>query len=163
MPSLSDYQTARDLFEAVREASREAERTRLTLMRMEASEGVRAQGYEATGRSGHRADDKARTDARIDYEARMDDRIREDYELMDLACAALYGTDTGKGGLDALMGSAVADCLCFRYVQARPWSEVSALTGYSKSQCRRLCAQGMDACDFLGWSNVLGGVGAAEG
>lgn len=163
MPSLYDYTSARDLFEAVREASREAERTRLTLMRMEASEGVRAQGYEATGRSGHRADDKARTDARIDYEARMDDRIREDYALMDLACAVLYGTDTGKGGLDALMGSAVADCLCFRYVQARPWSEVSALTGYSKSQCRRLCAQGMDACDFFGWSNVLGGVGAAEG
>ena len=163
MPSLYDYTSARDLFEAVREASREAERTRLTLMRMEASEGVRAQGYEATGRSGHRADDKARTDARIDYEARMDDRIREDYALMDLACAVLYGTDTGKGGLDALMGSAVADCLCFRYVQARPWSEVSALTGYSKSQCRRLCAQGMDACDFFGWSNVLGGVCAAEG
>lgn len=163
MSSLYDYTSARDLFEAVREASREAERTRLTLMRMEASEGVRAQGYEATGRSGHRADDKARTDARIDYEARMDDRIREDYALMDLACAVLYGTDTGKGGLDALMGSAVADCLCFRYVQARPWSEVSALTGYSKSQCRRLCAQGMDACDFFGWSNVVGGEGVAEG
>ena len=163
MPSLYDYTSARDLFDAVHEASREAERTRLTLMRMEASEGVRAQGYEATGRSGHRSDDKARTDARIDYEARMDDRIREDYALMDLACAVLYGADAGKGGLDALMGSAVADCLCFRYVQARPWSEVSALTGYSKSQCRRLCAQGMDACDFFGWSNVVGGEGVAEG
>lgn len=163
MPSLQDYTSARDFFHAVREASREAERTRLTLMRMEAAEGVRAQGYEATGRSGHRSDDKARTDARIDYEARMDERIREDYELLDLACAVLYGVEPGKGGLEALMGSAVADTISFRYVDARPWSEVSALTGYSKSQCLRLCAQGMDACDFFGWTNVIGGIGEAEG
>lgn len=155
------YTDAREFFRAVRDASREAERTRLTLMRMEAAEGVRAQGYEATGRSGHRADATARTDARIDYEARMSDRVREDYELLDLACRVLYGEGTGKGGLDALMGSAVADCLSFRYVDARPWAEVAQLTGYSERQCARLCELGMDAADFFGMENCVGGEGSA--
>lgn len=155
------YTDARDFFHAVRDASREAERTRLTLMRMEAAEGVRAQGYEATGRSGHRSDATARTDARMDYEARMSDRVREDYELLDLACRVLYGDGTGKGGLDALMGSAVADCLSFRYVDARPWPEVARLTGYSERQCMRLCEQGIDAADFFGMENCVGGEGAA--
>ena len=163
MPSYHDYANAEDFFEAVREASREAERTRLTLLQMEAREGVRAQGYEPRVSVGGNSDKMAPTDARIDYEARMAERIEQDYQLLDMACAALYGCESGKGGVDALMGSAVADCISFRYVDARTWSEVSALTGYSKSQCRRFCRQGMDAVDFFGWANVLGGKGVAEG
>lgn len=158
---LSTYARAEDFFEAVREASREAERTRLTLFRMEAREGVRAQGYEAQGRSGHASDRTAATDARIDHEARMAERIEEDYALLDLACRVLYGEESGKGGVDKLMGSAVADAISFRYVDARPWSEVAALTGYSERQCYRLVKTGFDAVDFLGWENCMRGVGSA--
>lgn len=157
-----DYPTARDFFLAVRDASIEAERTRLTLMRMEVAEGVRAQRYEANGRSGHRADSMARTDSRMDYEERMNDRVKRDYQLIDLACRVLYGSESGKGGLDALMGSAVADCLSFRYVDARTWTEVAALTGYSERQCQRLCELGMEAADFFGFDNCANGVGDAE-
>lgn len=162
-PSYTDYASAEDFFEAVRHASREAERTRLTLLQMEAREGVRAQGYEAQGSSGHMSDRTAATDSRLDYEGRMRERIEADYALIDLACKVLYGEESGKGGVDRLMGSAVADCISFRYVDARPWSEVSALTGYSKAQCKRLCRQGMDAVDFFGWVNCMGGEGLAEG
>lgn len=162
-PSLADYQSAREFFSAVRDASVEAERTRRTIMRMEAREGVRAQGYESGVSDGGERDRMAPTDARMDFEARMAERIDEDYALIDLAVGVLYGSETGKGGLDALMGSAVADCLSFRYVDARPWSEVSALTGYSERQCRRLCEVGLDQVDAYGWSRVLDGVGMAEG
>lgn len=162
-PRFEDYRDARDFFEAVREASREAERTRLTLLRMEAREGARAQTYAERVSVGGERDRMATTDARIDYEGRMGERIEEDYALLDLACRALYGEGTGKGGLDALMGSAVADSISFRYVDARPWEEVAALTGYSSKQCQRLCAVGLDACDFFGWANLVGGVGEAEG
>lgn len=162
-PRFEDYSNARDFFETVREASREAERTRLTLMQMEAREGVCAQGYEPRVSMGGNADKMVATDSRIDYEARMAERIEADYALLDMACAVLYGRESGKGGVDALMGSAVADCISFRYVDARPWSEVSALTGYSKAQCKRLCRQGMDAVDFFGWANCMGGSGVAEG
>lgn len=163
-PSLSDYPSAQEFFEAVRDASREAERARITLMRMEAREGVRAQGYEATGRSGSGSDRTAATDARIDYEGRMRDRIEADYALIDMACALLYGRESGKGGVDRLMGSAVADCISFRYVDARPWSEVAALMGYSRwsrRSLRDMCQQGFDAIDALGWERVIEGLGEA--
>lgn len=163
-PSYSDYASAEDFFEAVREASREAERTRLTLIQMESREGVRAQGYEPRVSVGGNGDKMATTDARMDYEQRMAERIEQDYALLDMACAVLYGRESGKGGVDALVGSAVADCISFRYVDARPWSEVAALLGYSRwsdKSLRDLCQQGFDAIDFFGWDNVLGGVGDA--
>lgn len=163
-PRFEDYSNARDFFEAVREASREAERTRLTLMQMESREGVRAQGYEPRVSVGGERDRMAHTDSRIDYEARMAERIEEDYALLDMACQVLYGRESGKGGVDALMGSAAADCISFRYVDARPWSEVAALLGYSRwsvNSLRDLCQQGFDAVDALGWGHVIDGVGDA--
>lgn len=161
---LEDYRDAREFFEAVRDASREAERTRLTLLQMEAREGARAQTYAERVSVGGERDRMAQTDARMDYEERMRERIEEDYALLDLACRALYGEGSGKGGLDALMGSAVADCLSFRYVDARPWPEVAALLGYSRwsvNSLRDLCQQGFDAVDALGWGHVIDGVGDA--
>ena len=163
-PSFEDYSNARDFFEAVREASREAERTRLTLLRMEAREGVRAQSYEPRVSIGGERDRMAHTDSRIDYESRMAERIEQDYRLLDMACELLYGRESGKGGVDALMGSAVADCISFRYVDARPWSEVAALLGYSRwsrRSLRDLCQSGFDAIDSLGWERVVEGVGDA--
>lgn len=164
-PSLTDlstYADARSFFETVRGVSVDLERTREALLRMEAREGVRAQGYEATGRSGSVSDRMAATDARMDYEERARRRVEEGYELIDLACRVLYGAESGKGGLDRLMGSAVADAINFRYVDGRPWKEVAAMVGYSVSQCKRLCAAGMNACDFFGWDNLIQGEGSAE-
>ena len=164
LPSYHDYASAEDFFETVRQASREAERTRLTLLRMEAREGVHAQSYQPRISIGGERDRMAATDSRIDYEARMQERIEQDYQLLDMACAVLYGRESGKGGVDALMGSAVADCISFRYVDARPWKEVAVLLGYSRwsrNSLRDLCQQGFDAIDFFGWDNVLGGVGDA--
>lgn len=161
---MAEYSDAREFFEAVREASAEAERARATLLRMEAREGVRAQGYEARGRSGGVADRTEATDARMDYEERMRRRLDEDYALIDLACRVLYGEESGKGGVEALMGSAVADCISFRYVDARPWSEVATLLGYSRwsvNSLRDLCQRGFDAVDALGWERVVDGVGDA--
>ena len=164
LPSYSDYASAEDFFEAVRQASREAERTRLTLLQMEAREGVRAQGYEPRVMVGGERDRMAQTDSRIDYEARMSERIEQDYRLLDMACAVLYGLESDKGGLEALMGSAVADCISFRYVDARPWKEVAALMGYSRwsrRSLRDLCQRGFDRIDSLGWERAIEGVGDA--
>ena len=163
-PSYTDYASAEDFFEAVRQASREAERTRLTLLQMEAREGVRAQGYEPRVMVGGERDHMAHTDSRIDYESRMAERIEQDYRLLDMACAVLYGRESGKGGVDALMGSAVADCISFRYVDARPWSEVAALMGYSRwsrRSLRDMCQRGFDRIDSLGWERAIEGVGDA--
>lgn len=163
-PRFEDYSNARDFFESVREASREAERTRLTLLQMEAREGARAQTYAERVSVGGERDKMAATDSRIDYEARMAERIEQDYRLLDMACAVLYGRESGKGGVDALMGSAVADCISFRYVDARPWSEVAALLGYSRwsrRSLRDMCQRGFDAIDSLGWERAIEGIGDA--
>ena len=162
--SYTDFSSAEDFFEAVRHASREAERTRLTLLRMEAREGVRAQGYEPRVMVGGERDKMAATDSRIDYETRMAERIEQDYALLDMACAVLYGRESGKGGVDALMGSAVADCISFRYVDARPWREVAALLGYSRwsrRSLRDMCQRGFDRIDSLGWERAIEGIGDA--
>ena len=163
-PSYTDYASAEDFFEAVRQASREAERTRLTLLRMEAREGVRAQSYQPRITIGGERDKMDTTDSRIDYEARMAERIEQDYRLLDMACAVLYGSESGKGGVDALMGSAVADCISFRYVDARPWSEVAVLMGYSRwsrRSLRDMCQRGFDRIDSLGWERAIEGIGDA--
>lgn len=163
-PRFEDYSDARDFFETVRDASREAERTRLTLLQMEAREGVRAQTYAERVSVGGERDKMAATDSRIDYEARMAERIEADYALLDMACQVLYGRESGKGGLDALMGSAVADCISFRYVDARPWGEVARLLGYSRWSVRSLrdmCQRGFDRIDSLGWERAIEGDGDA--
>lgn len=62
------------------------------------------------------------------------------------------------------MGSAVADAISFRYVDARPWSEVAALLGYSRwsvNSLRDLCQRGFDAIDALGWERAIEGMGDA--
>ena len=164
LPSYHDYASAEDFFESVREASREAERTRLTLLQMEAREGMRAQTYAERVSVGGERDRMAATDSRIDYEARMAERIEQDYALLDMACAVLYGRESGKGGVDALMGSAVADCISFRYVDARPWKEVAVLLGYSHASWRALhdmCQRGFETIDSLGWERAIEGVGDA--
>ena len=163
-PSYTDYASAEDFFEAVRHASREAERTRLTLLQMEAREGARAQTYAERVSVGGERDRMAQTDARMDYEGRMRERIEADYALLDMACAVLYGRESGKGGVDALMGSDVADCISFRYVDARPWSEVAALMGYSRwsrRSLRDMCQRGFDRIDSLGLERAIEGVGDA--
>lgn len=160
------YRDSRELFAAVRDASRETQRHRRTLERMEAGEGVRGSGgFEPRVRSSAAdVNGTARTLARVDYEASVERRIEEDWRLIDLGCALLYGRESGRGGVEALMGGVVADCIYFRFVAAESWAEVAAHVGYSKSQCRRFTEQGMDGIDFFGWRNLMGEPdGGAEG
>ncbi len=162
----SDYRCASDLFGAVRDASLEAQRCRRAVEGMSAGEGLRGSGGFGPRVRGGKADPNgmARTDARIDYEARMERRLEEDFALIDLACALLYGRESGRGGVEKLMGSAVADCLYFRYVAAESWQVVAARMEASKSQCRRMCAQGLDGIDYYGLANLASDPdGLAEG
>nr|DAM36520.1 MAG TPA: Protein of unknown function (DUF1492) [Caudoviricetes sp.] len=159
------YVDAREFFAAVRDASREAGRIQSTARRMQDSEGLRGSGgFEPRVRSSN-ADPTgmARVDARIDFEAANERRLEEDYALIDAACAVIYGRDGRGDGLERLMGSAVSDCMWWRFCAAESWAVVADACGYSKSQARRLCAQGLDACDFFGWPNVVDGTGSAEG
>lgn len=158
------YADAREFFAAVRDASREAARIQSTAHRMQDSEGLRGSGgFEPRVRSTNPdPSGMSRVDARIDFEAANERRLEEDYALIDAACAVIYGRDGRGDGLERLMGSAVSDCMWWRFCAAESWAVVADACGYSKSQARRLCAQGLDACDFFGWANVVDGTGSAE-
>lgn len=164
-PEPRQYADARAFFAAVRDASREAAHIQRAAGCMAEAEGLRgAGGFEPRVRS-TKADPSgmARTDARIDYEAANERRLSEDYAMLDAACRLLYGPDGRGGGLEHIMGSAVSDAMWWRFCAAESWAVVALSCGYSKSQCRRLCEQGMNACDFFGWKNVEDGRGCAEG
>lgn len=158
-----EFADAREFFCAVRRAAADADRISRELARMEAAEGVRAQGYESVGR-GSRADVNGRgaTIARMDYERRVSKRREEDYALVDFACDVIYGSgQTGMGGIDALLGSAVADMVWWRFCACASWSEVAGHCELSVRRCQELVDAAMDTCDAYGVPAMREGLGRA--
>ena len=162
MPTFADYTSAREFFAAVRDASIEADRTRRMLQRLEASEGLKGQSYAPRVASGNR-DVMQRTDARIDYEERMRERVDEDYALMELGDQVIYGRESGKGGIDALLGSTYADAVWWRSCAAATWAETAENVGYSVSWCRGAYEASMDLVDAHGFDRMADGQGLGEG
>ena len=160
-----EYADAREFFSAVRRAAADADRISRELARMEAAEGVRAQSYSGGGH-GTRADANgtAATIARMDYERRVSRRREEDYALVDSACDVIYGNgQTGMGGIDALLGSAVADMVWWRFCACASWSEVAEHCELSVRRCQELVDMAMDTCNAYGIEAMRRGLGTACG
>ena len=163
---LSTYVRAEDFFEAVRDAARERERILRTIASMESREGVRAQGYEAMGRSGAGRDRMSATDDRMDYEESHDALLAEDDAIIRLAESLIWGGAGGdmSGGIVHLMGFAVAKAMELRYVHALPLPEVARWMGYSprsKGTVADLCRAGLDCVDSHRLTAVARGEGDA--
>lgn len=146
---------ARELFECARDAARDAESKLRILKAMEAAEGPRGSGGSTGG--GGASDPMARVDERIVREQGWAKRIEEDYELVDAACAVLYGRDF-QGGLDKLLGTAYADVLYFRYLAYESWDTVAERVGYSARQCFRMHDVALDFVDSNGVEETMAGV-----
>lgn len=152
-----DFLSARDFFEAVRDASIDANRISRRLAEMEASEGVRAQGYDAQGRgSGGDVNGMRRTEARIDFERRVEARREADYDLIGRATSVIYGD--GQIG----MGGAVADVMWWRFCAAATWPEVCREAGVTDRWARQKAEQAMDMCDAYGMWGMIHGRSVAE-
>ena len=145
---------ARELFECARDAARDAESKLRILKAMEAAEGPRGSGGSTGG--GGASDPMVRVDERIVREQGWAKRIEEDYELVDAACAVLYGRDF-RGGLDKLLGTAYADVLYFRYLAYESWDTVAERVGYSVKQCQRYCWVAFDFIDANGIEETADG------
>ena len=153
--------TARDLFEAAAEASRDAAALRRRLERMESGEGVRAASL-ARSSSGGRADvnGMGRVNARIDLEAVTRSRVEADYALIDLACAVLWGP-TGEDGAASLGCQVAADVVWHHYLAGETWESAARGVGMSASSARRECARLFDLVDALGPMRAMLGRGDA--
>lgn len=154
------YQTAREFFEAAREAARDADRIRLQLAAMDArSELLGGGGFEPRVRSTPDPDRMGlRVSALIDHGGMLERRQAEDYRLIDAACRILYGPDD-RGGLYALVGWP-ADAIYHHYLALRTWDETARLMGYSVQHVRRQVAWALDFADANGqmWTELGGGM-----
>jgi len=155
------YATAREMFEAAREAALDAERVRRQLESMErASVSVGGQGFEGRVRSTPDPDRIGRAvAAAVDVGLRLRRRQEEDYRLIDAACAVLYGTDS-DAGLWALVGWR-ADAIYHHYLGLRTWAEVGELLGYSPEHTCREAMAALETADAWGWQAVVNGMGRA--
>lgn len=158
------YASARDFFEAVREASRDAERCRVQLESMEhRALAISSPSLQAHVRGGER-DRMGRTVAALcDRENELQGRIEDDYRLIDLACWVLFGRDGQSDGLATLMPPWVADALYQFYVAGRTWTDTAALVLYSVAHVRREVGVALDLMDANGMLATIEGRGAAEG
>ena len=155
------FASARELFDAAREAARDAEMVRRQLDRIEgASLSLGGSGFEPRIRSTPDPDRIARAVASsVDVGGRLRERQDEDYRLIDFACSVLYGTDS-DAGLWALVGWR-ADALYHHYLALRTWAEVGALLGYSEQHVWREAMAALDTADAWGCMGCIAGMGGA--
>ena len=156
------HATAREFFEAAREAARDAERIRRQLDAMEARAlALGGGGFEPRVRSTPDPDRMAgRVAAMVDREGMLERRQEEDYRLIDAACRVLYGPDN-RSGLYALVGWP-ADAIYHHYLALRTWEDAARLVGYSVSHVKHSVCVALELADANGqmWTEL--GKGMAE-
>ena len=156
------YASARDFFDAAREAARDAERIARQLDGMERRAlALGGGGFEPRVRSTPDPDRIGRgVSAKVDNEAVLLQRQESDYALIDAACAVLYGPDN-RSGLYALVGWP-ADAIWHHYLGLRTWEDTADLMGYSTRHVQTCVAAALDVADANGqmWTEL--GEGMAE-
>lgn len=155
------YASAREFFEAAREAARDAERIRRQLDRMDASaSSLGGGGFEPRVRGTRDPDAIGRRVAALaDQGERLRARQDEDYRLIDAACEVLYGTDS-DAGLWSLVGWP-ADAIYHHYLALRTWEETGRMMGYSVQHVRRQVLSSFDVMDAYGMTSTASGTGMA--
>ena len=156
------FSSAREMFEAAREAARDAARISRQLDGMERRAlALGGGGFEPRIRSTHDPDRIGRSVAAlVDHEDVLMQRQDADYALIDAACEVLYGPDN-RSGLYALVGWP-ADAIYHHYLALRTWDETASLLGYSVRHVCREVDVAFDVADANGqmWTEL--GLGLAE-
>lgn len=148
--------TAREYFETVRDAAVELDRTSRTLERMRARTMPKAQRYDAVGGGSGHSDPMDRVVEVVDFEAVMRQRMEDDRELLSDAARVLYGED-GRAGVAKGMGSAYADAVYHRALDARTWDAVAREMYMAQSTVIRLYDAAMDYIDSAGLDGATRG------
>lgn len=147
--------TSRDYFESARAAQRLIDARTASLAAMRAREGLRAQRYEAAGRSAGRADPMRATDARIDAEAeclREIDRLREEVADARAVCRGY-----GEANPHSIGGAALE----LHYIDGMTWREAAVPLGMSWETARRAAYAALDWIDMVGIAAAREGCGQA--
>lgn len=155
------YASAREFFDAAREAARDAERIARQLDSMERRAlALGGGGFEGRVRCTPDPDRIGRgVAAKVDNEAVLRERQQADRALVDAACELLYGADR-RSGLYALVGWP-ADAIFHHYLALRTWDETADMLGYSVRYTQRSVAWALDMADAAGDTMTRLGLGFA--
>ena len=158
------YQTSRELFEAAREASMDAERISRQLEEMdERAAGVGSPSFQAHSGGCREPDAVGRRVAqKVDRQRVLEKRLDEDYRLIDAACSILYGTDGVSDGLASIAPPWWADAIYHHYLALRTWEQTAALVNYSARRTYECARSAFELMDAYGMAATVGGGGMAE-
>jgi hypothetical protein len=145
---------ARDFFEAVYEASRDAESIGRQIRSHEArATSLGGGGFGERVSSTHDHDRMGgRVASMVDHKAVLKRREERDYALIDRACVVLYGPDQMTGGLARDKSPAWADALWWRYVAAAAWPAAAHALHFSERHVMRLCSDAMAWLERTGYA-----------
>lgn len=149
--------TAREYFDTVRGAAIELDRASRTLERMRARAQPKTQRYDSVGGGSGCSDPMDRVADVIDFEAVMVGRMEADRELLADAARVLYGED-GRAGVAKGIGSAYADAVYHRALDARTWDAASRLMLMSRSKVQQLYDTALDYVDAAGLDGAAAAV-----
>lgn len=155
------YASAREFFDAAREAARDAERIARQLDGMERRAlALGGGGFEGRVRSTPDPDRIGRgVAAKVDNESVLRERQESDRALIDAACELLYGADR-RSGLYALVGWP-ADAIWHHYLGLRTWEDTADMMGYSTRHVQRAVDAALDYADAAGDTMTRLGLGFA--
>lgn len=158
------FQTSRELFEAAREASRDALRISDELDTLEdRATRTGSPSLEVRGRSGVPHDRMAgRVANLIDRTEALEKRLNEDYRLIDSACSILYGADGVSDGLASIAPPWWADAIYHHFLALRTWEQTAALVCYSPRRVYECVRTAFELMDAYGMAATVGGGGMAE-
>ena len=148
--------TSREYFESASVAQRCIDGRLAAIRSMRDREGVRAQGYEAVGRSGF-ADPMSATDERIDAEARARSELAEYEAEVERARAVCRGIRAANP-LHPLWG----DSLELHYIELMTWDDAGRLCGVTGEAMRRAAYAALDWVDAVGIARARDGMGQAS-
>lgn len=158
------YESARELFDAAREAALDAERCRRQLEDIERralSVGSPSFGPLVSGSDHDRLTREVA--AMVDRERELEGRIEDDYRLIDAACAVLYGRDGMSDGLASIAPPWWADAIYQHYLALHTWSVVAVMMCYSAPHVRKAVQAAFELMDSMGMVATVDGRGSAEG
>lgn len=158
------YSCARDLFEAAREAARDAARCGAELLAIEEAPAIGSPTFEARVRGTSDPDRLGRKVAsNVDRKERLEKRIDADYGLIDAATFVLYGHDGMSDGLASIAPDWWADAIYHHYLSLRTWEQTSQIMGYCPRHLQKSVRAAFDLMDANGMTSTVAGVGCAEG
>ena len=156
---ISDFENARELFEAARDAAIERDRAKAQLEKMRHRTLGHGSSISGGGRGGRKdVNGTSASDAILDYETMMRSRLKDDERLLTLAAALTYGKN-GREGVAAILGTEYADVLFWRYLNAETWVSCGSICHIAPATAKRRAMTALDAIDAVGIRHALDGLG----